>query len=148
MGLNIAATIALAPFFGLYGVVVGTVVGIVVSSVYFIGRFHRLMQLPAWQYLGTWLWRLALATALAAMPVFGLRLALPTSVLQARGPGAIALAALALIYVALLLIGMRLFHFLGSRDLVTMKRVLPARIQALASLRPVEFLFGGGREGY
>jgi O-antigen/teichoic acid export membrane protein len=143
MVLNIAATIALAPVFGLYGVVLGTVVGVVVSSVFFLIRFHRLMQVPAWEYLGTWLWRLALATTAAATPVFVVRLALPASVLESRGTGAIMLAVLGLLYVLLLLVGLRLVRFLGTRDLATIKRVLPARLQALASKRTVAFLFGG-----
>jgi hypothetical protein len=101
------------------------------------------MQVPAWEYLGTWLWRLALATTAAATPVFVVRLALPTSVLQSRGTGAIMLAVLGLLYVLLLLVGLRVVHFLGTRDLATVKRVLPTRLQTLASKRTVEFLFGG-----
>ena len=68
MMLNIGATLALVTFFGLYGVVVGTVIGVVGSSAFFLARFHRLMNLPAWD-----IWDLALAltaaTTLAGAPV-------------------------------------------------------------------------------
>ena len=87
MTLNIGATLALVTFFGLYGVVVGTVIGVVGSSAFFLARFHRLMNLPAWEYLGTWLWRLTAATTLAAAPVLLIRLALPASVTEDRGKG-------------------------------------------------------------
>jgi O-antigen/teichoic acid export membrane protein len=143
MLLNIGATLALAPFFGLYGVVVGTVTGVVLSSAYFLVRFHRLMDLSMWEYLGTWLWRVASATALAAAPVFLVRMALPASMTEDRGKGVVALAGLGVLYVALLLAGLRLFRFLGSRDLMTVRRVLPGRLQPLASLPGVDFLFGG-----
>ena len=102
MMLNIGATLALAPFFGLYGVVIGTVIGVVLSSAYFLARFHRLMRLSAWEYLGTWLWRLAAATTLAAAPVLLVRLALPASVTEDRGKGVLALAGLGVLYLVLI----------------------------------------------
>ena len=143
MTLNIGATLALVTFFGLYGVVVGTVIGVVGSSAFFLARFHSLMNLPAWEYLGTWLWRLTAATTLAGAPVLLTRLALPASVTEDRGNCALALAGLGVLYLVLMLAGLRLFRFLGSRDLETVRRVLPGPLQPLASLPGVDFLFGG-----
>lgn len=45
-GLNVAATIALAPLFGLWGVLLGTFAAVTVGSVVQLMRFHRLYQLP------------------------------------------------------------------------------------------------------
>ena len=143
MALNIAATVTLAPVFGLYGVLAGTIIGVVLCSVYFLWRFHRLMQLPLWEYLWTWFWRVTLATALAAAPVLALRLILPESVIEHRGESAIALGALGGAYVILILVGLRLFNFLEAGDLATIRRILPVRLRPLASLPAVEFLFGG-----
>ena len=142
MVLNIGATLVLAPSFGLYGVVIGTVIGVVLSSAYFLARFHRLMEFSVWEYFGTWLWRLASATALAAVPVLRSP-GLPANMTEDRGKGVVALAGLGVLYVVLLLAGLRLFRFLGSRDLVTVRRVLPGRLQPIASTSAVEFLFSG-----
>jgi O-antigen/teichoic acid export membrane protein len=49
--LNIAATIAAAPLFGLWGVLIATVGAQVVTSAIFLVRFHRRYSLPASAYL-------------------------------------------------------------------------------------------------
>ena len=100
------------------------------------------MGFPLWDYLGAWLWRLAAATLAAALAVFALRSAVPDAVQRDRGEGALLLAALGLLYVMLMLAGLRLFRFLEARDLATLKRVLPVRLRPLATLPAVEFLFG------
>lgn len=141
-GLNIAATLALAPFFGLYGILAGTVFGVVACSVYFLWRFHRLMQFPLWQYLGAWLWRLTAATALATLLVYGLRSALPHTFTAHRAEGAVTLFALALIYGGALLASLRAVRFFEARDLAVVRRVLPPRLQSVTRLPAVEFLFG------
>jgi O-antigen/teichoic acid export membrane protein len=141
-GLNIAATLALAPFFGLYGIIGGTVFGIVTCSLYFLWRFHRLMRFSLWEYLGTWLWRLTTATVLAVLVVYALRSALPASLTNARGVGAITLVVLAMIYGVSLLAFLRALRFFNARDLTVMQRVLPSRLHPLTKLTAVEFLFG------
>ena len=79
MTLNLVATLALAPFYGLYGVLFGTLFGVVACSVYFLWRFHRIMRYSLWEYLGTWLWRVVAAVAAASLPIFGLELRCPTA---------------------------------------------------------------------
>ena len=145
--LNIAATLALAPFFGLYGILGGTVVGVVLCSVYFLWRFHRLMGFPLWDYLGAWLWRLVAATLAAALAVFVLRSVVPDTLQHDRGEAALLLAGLGLLYVTLMVLGLRLFRFLQARDLATLNRVLPVRLQSLTTLPAVEFLFGARTSG-
>jgi O-antigen/teichoic acid export membrane protein len=143
MVLNIAATVALAPFFGLYGILGGTVIGVGLCSVYFLWRFHRIMRLPLWEYLGTWLWRVVGSAVLAGFALFVLRSALPSAIDGNRGVGLLALVGLGLVYTAVLLVCLRAFKFFQTRDLATLRRVLPSRLQGLARLAPVEFLFRG-----
>jgi O-antigen/teichoic acid export membrane protein len=146
MALNLASTLVLVPFFGLFGVIAGTVFALVTSSAYFVWRFHRLLGYPLWEYFGDWLLRLVAATALAALPVLLLRLGLPHSVTDARGPGLGALLGLGLVYSVLLLGALRLVRFLHASDLAVLERALPARLRPLASSPGVAFLFGAGRE--
>lgn len=49
--LNLAGTIAAAPLFGLWGVLIATVAAQVVTSVIFLVRFHRRYSLPASAYV-------------------------------------------------------------------------------------------------
>jgi O-antigen/teichoic acid export membrane protein len=142
MVLNIAATIVLGTLYGLYGVIVGTVFGVVTSSIYFLWRVHRLLGLPLWQYLGSWLWRLCASTAIAAAVTLAVRTALPDSIVDDRANGGLALVLLALLYAGAMLVNLRLFRFLESRDLDTVERVLPTRLRRIARTGPVEFLFG------
>lgn len=142
MLLNIAATVVLGLIYGLYGVIAGTVFGVVTASIYFLWRVHRLLSLPLWDYVGSWLWRLATATGIAAAVTFALRVSLPDSMVDGRANGGLSLALLALVYVGLLLAGLRLVRFLQLRDLATVERILPARLQGLARRPAVEFLFG------
>jgi O-antigen/teichoic acid export membrane protein len=142
MVLNITATVVLGAIFGLYGIIAGTVFGITTSSIYFIWRFHRLMELPIRQYLFSWLWRLGTVTAIASAATYGLRMALPDSMVDGRGSGAISLVLLVLFYAVLFVAGLRVFSFLQRRDLETIQRILPGRLQNLTRISAVEFLFG------
>jgi O-antigen/teichoic acid export membrane protein len=142
MVLNIAATVFLGSIYGLYGIIAGTVFGITTSSIYFIWRFHRLLELPIREYLFAWLWRLGTATLIASAATFGMRMALPDSLMDDRANGAVVLVLLALFYGGLMLAGLRAFRFLQRRDLETVQRILPGRLQNLTRLPAVEFLFG------
>jgi O-antigen/teichoic acid export membrane protein len=142
MVLNIVATVLLAPFLGLYGIVGGTVIGIGISSLYFLWRFHRVMALPFSGYFEVWAWRLVAATVPAAAVLFFLSRAVPPTVSEQRGAGLLVLAALAIVYAALVLGGLRAVRFLGAGDLLLIRRILPSRLKPLASLPAVEFLFG------
>ena len=142
MILNIAATIVLGLVFGLYGVIAGTVFGVVISSFYFLWRVHRLLDLSLWTHVWSWLIRLCAATAVAATAVYAIRIALPESLHDNRANGAATLALLALAYAGALLMSLRLFRFLEKGDLDIVERILPARFQGLARRPSVEFLFG------
>jgi O-antigen/teichoic acid export membrane protein len=140
--LNISVTIVLGLAFGLYGILGGTLIGVVVSSAYFLWRSHRVLQLSAWDYFGDWLWRLAAVTLVAAAGVYAVRSALPESFTDSRGSAALSLAVLGGLYLCVLLLGLRSLRFLQGRDLAILKRVLPVRLQPVASIRAVQFLFG------
>jgi O-antigen/teichoic acid export membrane protein len=142
MFLNLTTTIVLGLIYGLYGVVAGTVLGVVTASIYFLWRVHRLLGLPLWDYVGSWLWRLATATGIAAVLAYALRVSLPDSMVDGRANGGLVLALLAVVYAGVLLAGLRLFKFLEKRDLATVERILPTRFQGLARRPAVEFLFG------
>jgi O-antigen/teichoic acid export membrane protein len=142
MALNVVATVIFGSIYGLFGVIGGTVFGVVTSSTYFLWRVHRLLELPLWEYVGAWLWRLACSIALAAGAVYALRVALPGSLLDDRSNGAFVLVGLALLYACAMLVSLRVFRFLQKRDLDSVARVLPARMQSIIRLPAVEFLFG------
>jgi O-antigen/teichoic acid export membrane protein len=63
--LNVAITIALAPKFGLRGIVTGTVLAEIVRSICFLVIFHRCYPFGWWETVGAWLWRLVGATLLS-----------------------------------------------------------------------------------
>jgi O-antigen/teichoic acid export membrane protein len=63
--LNIAFTVALAPFFGIWGVVIGTFLALIVGSLRFTKRFLEMFQLPWSDFVGGVLPTAALSFALA-----------------------------------------------------------------------------------
>jgi O-antigen/teichoic acid export membrane protein len=97
-GLNVALTIALAPLFGFWGVLAGTVIALAVGSAVLVVRFHRSYELPLREY----------AAAVAPPAALALGLAVPFAAVEAltgwstqsRALSALAVVALALAYVA------------------------------------------------
>jgi O-antigen/teichoic acid export membrane protein len=139
--LNIVITLALAPVFGLYGIVAGTAVGMMIATSWFLWRFYRFARLPLRDQLIDWLWRATVAATLAGGVVFALRTWMSDSIHVGRLGSAIELLLLAVVYVALLLYGLRVFRFLEARDLATVRNVLPTRFKPLAETRGIEHLF-------
>jgi len=66
--LNVALTVALAPFFGLWGVVAGTFTAVTVGSLIFNARFLRLFRLPRSDLAGAVVPAGALALGLGIPP--------------------------------------------------------------------------------
>jgi Polysaccharide biosynthesis C-terminal domain len=52
-GLNIVLTIALAPIFGLWGVLAGTIAAVTIGTVIMLVRFHRIYAAPFSDFLTT-----------------------------------------------------------------------------------------------
>ena len=147
MILNLAATLALAPRFGLYGILAGTLIGVVAVSLWFLWRFYRVMRLPIWEYFGTWFWRLCLGVAVAAGISRLLLAAVPAWYAEGRLIAAVTLVVLGLIYLGMLLVVLALVRFMDRRDLELIRRVLPRALQPLARGRLVELLFAGRLSG-
>jgi O-antigen/teichoic acid export membrane protein len=142
VALNIAATVSLAPIFGLYGILAGTLVGIVISTAYFLWRFHQVMGLPLRRYLGSWLWRVTAGSGAAALLVYAARVGLADVSTGGRVEGGLVLISLAILYALVLLLCLRTLRFFEPRDLATLQRVLPRRVSPLTRSPAVEFLFG------
>ncbi len=140
--LNIVLTVILAPRFGLFGVLVGTVLGLGVSSVWFLWLFHRLRRLPWWAAQGSWLWRLCLATLGAGGSLWAVCAVIPEALLSQRIVGLGVLAGLGVLYLSGLIVLLRVTRFLEPADLQLARHVLPVRLLPLLAWRPVLYLFG------
>jgi O-antigen/teichoic acid export membrane protein len=142
MGLNIGGTVALAPFFGLKGIVGATAVAMAASSIFFLWRFHRLLHIPVWEYLGGWLWRVAASAGVASCGIYALIVSFSLDVDESRAGAAVSLLILTIVYALAFLLSLRVLKFFEPRDLLVMRRVLPGPARRLASLPAIEFLFG------
>jgi O-antigen/teichoic acid export membrane protein len=140
--LNVVITVALAPRFGLYGVLWGTLLGTVIGSAYFMWLFHRLRRVPLWAGLGDWLWRLTVATGMAAGVVWLLISALPGELFDNRLTGVIVLAVLGIGYGLVLLPCLRATRFLNAADLELIRRIVPDSWSTVLRWRPVLYVFG------
>jgi O-antigen/teichoic acid export membrane protein len=140
--LNVVATVALAPRYGIYGVLGGTLLGTVVGSAYFLWLFHRLRKVSLWQGLGDWLWRLTAATVVAAGALWMLIAALPDDLFESRLTGSLVLALLGVVYALLLLPCLRATRFLNAADLELIGRILPNSWSTVLRWRPVQYVFG------
>ena len=139
--LTIGLALILGPRYGLYGVVAAVALGLAISSGWFLWRLHRLLGLPVWEYLLSWLTRLTVAVGMAAVLTRLLVEALPPGVTESRGRAVVALACLTGVYAGALVLSLRTARFLNARDLRTLRRVLPRRLERMTHLRPVEFVF-------
>ena len=119
--LNIAFTLALGPLFGLWGVLAGTVLGISLSALLFVERFHRAYDIPLRDYVTAVGPPALLAVGLAA-PV-GAIAVLTSHLAQTRATAAPALLAVAGLYT--------LAYWLAASRL----GYLPAQLTAPAPVR-------------
>jgi O-antigen/teichoic acid export membrane protein len=114
---NLALTLALAPAFGLYGIMIGTLVSAVVGTVYFLVTFHRMRGLSWRSTLLGPLARLLVAVFLAAGALGPVTAAMPAGVFTQRLVGVPVLTGLAAGYLALLLVASRVVGFVTMADL-------------------------------
>jgi O-antigen/teichoic acid export membrane protein len=94
--LNVALTVALAPLFGVWGVVGGTFLALLVGSLRFTERFLKLFELPLRDFLAGVLPTAALALGLAIPPA---ALAIVVGAPSGRLPAILWLAVSVLLYV-------------------------------------------------
>ena len=98
-GIDIVATVALAPVFGIWGVLAGTVIGIVGGSAAYLYLFHRDHGLPAIDYARA-VSGPAVVAVLAAAPVVLVQL-LVFGVPDARPAATVATVAYAVMFVGI-----------------------------------------------
>lgn len=95
-GFNLVLTLALAPLFGMWGVLAATFLSIAASSLLFIQRLHRAYEMPIGDYLRGVLPPAALSIGLAAP--FGVVSFVAAELAAERVPALLALAGTAGIY--------------------------------------------------
>ncbi len=126
---------------GLYGVLVGTVFGVVVSSAYFLWRFHHVSGISMWGGLGSWLWRLGIAVCVRRdmyPPSTG---GSSTELLVDSTPWALVLVLGSALYSVILLVGIRVSGFGAMINAGAVSKVLPTRLAALLK-SPIASLAG------
>lgn len=122
--LKLALSIALAPHFGLLGILLGTTIGTIVGSFYFLWLFFRLISLTWWQGLVRWLTPLVLAALPAVLVVHWLThllLGVHSSRLWSFGT----LVLMTLVFSTSFLMMLRLTRFYSPEDQKRLARLLP-----------------------
>jgi O-antigen/teichoic acid export membrane protein len=119
--LNIAFTVALTPAFGIWGVIGGTLASTLVSTPVFLAVVHRRRGI-AWRAVIDPLLRCLLAVGVVTVVTWGVVELLPASAFAGRLVGATLLAAIGLLYSALLLPAFRLTKALRHDELESARR--------------------------
>jgi O-antigen/teichoic acid export membrane protein len=123
MVLNIGLTIALAPRFGLAGILGGTIIANLIGSAYFVILFHRRFGFPWFRTMGDWLWRLLAATGLACLGVYLVLVCQPSTMPADRVTGLLLLVAYGIVYLMLFFVGLTLLAFWSDRDIDVFRRI-------------------------
>lgn len=123
-GLKLALSIALAPHFGFFGILLGTTIGTIIGSLYFLWLFFRVIRLTWWQGLVRWLTPLVLAALPSIVVVHWL-----THLLLRVHPNRLwsfcTLLLMTLVFTATFLIMLRLTRFYSPEDENRLARLLP-----------------------
>ncbi len=139
---NVALTVALVVPFGMVGVLIGTVVANGTIALVGIFLLNRQIGLSLQESVWTWLWRLLIATGVAAGACRLILAALPGAWQVDRGRAFGTLCLLGLIYTVILLLGLRLTRFFHDGDVTLLQRVLPGPLRRLAGWTPVLWFAG------
>ena len=123
MVLNIVLTVALAPVFGMGGILGGTIIANVAGSTYFIVLFHRRFGVPWYRTMGVWLWRLLAATAAACASIALLHVWEPADLATGRIAGLGILSAYGVVYLIVLAAGLTVLGFWSPADLDVLRRI-------------------------
>lgn len=124
MLLNIGLTIALAPTFGLAGILAGTIIGSSIGSIYFIVLFHRRFGFSWFQTMGNWLFRLVATTVLACLGLHFLQAWVSAGWSASRLAGLILLSMYGIAYLICFAIGGILFGFWSDNDIEVSRRLM------------------------
>ena len=123
MLLNVGLTVALAPSFGLVGILGGTVVANLIGSAYFIILFHRRFRFPWVRTMGDWLWRLLAATIAAGTVVYLIQAWEPSTLSIGRLTGLALLAVYGMLYLITLGFSLTLFGFWSDGDIAALQKI-------------------------
>jgi peptidoglycan biosynthesis protein MviN/MurJ (putative lipid II flippase) len=124
MLLNIGLTVALAPTFGLAGILAGTIIGSSIGSIYFIVLFHRRFGFSWFQTMGNWLFRLVATTVLACLGLHFLQAWVSAGWSASRWAGLILLSMYGIAYLICFAIGGILFGFWSDNDIEVSRRLM------------------------
>ncbi len=124
--LKLGLSIALAPHFGLFGILLGTTIGTILGSLYFLWLFFRTIALTWWHGLVRWLIPLVIATIPPVILVHWLTHWALTGH-TSRVSAFLILVLTTLVYSVSFLIMLRVTHFYSPHDEERLTRLLPAR---------------------
>jgi O-antigen/teichoic acid export membrane protein len=122
--INIIATLILTPFFGIMGVVSGTLIGIVAGSLYFLWLFHNLRGLGWKATIIDWLWKVTagIFTSTALTWIVCSKI-LPLTWFASRIQGVVALGGLGMVYLGVSLTMLWVLGFWIPDDLALLRRL-------------------------
>lgn len=131
--INLVLTVALVGPLGILGVMLATLVAKIVATGYLLVRFHRLVEGRASDLLFSWATKLVCAIGAGAGAC---RLALsflPADVVQHRGPAALALLGLGVLYLLVVAVMIRATRFFSAEDLDWFADILPGPLGRAAT---------------
>ncbi len=125
--LKLGLSLALAPEYGLLGILLGTVIGTVLGSLYFLWLFFRVLHITWWQGLGKWSISLIVATLPSLVVVRWFSHWALVSLGTSRDSTFLSLAAMTGLYSILFGWLLRLSRFYADRDVLRLQRHVPKR---------------------
>jgi O-antigen/teichoic acid export membrane protein len=123
--INVVATLILTPIFGLMGVIGGTVIGIVSSSLYFLWLFHKLRGFDWRSTIIEWLWRLTLGTMVTSAILWIACRQFPILWFTSRMTGVVTLGVLGAAYLAITFLLLWLLGFWSPADRALVEELAP-----------------------
>jgi len=123
--VNLVVTLALVIPMGISGVLIGTVLATLASTIYLQIRVQRLLGASAHDALWSWAMPLIIATLPAILLDRLLLFFMPISVQVHRGPALLALSALSILNYTAIIVCFRLARVIQPEDVSTLRRALP-----------------------
>lgn len=140
-GLNIVLTLSLAPRFGMPGILLGTVIATLTSSLYFINLFQKTIGLSWWDGLLQWLWPIVVATVVPGFSIHILSTLLPTIPLGRFGEFMLVMA-LGSTYTTLFLLVLIFLRYFKVEDSEILLRLIPKRVLSPRVNRAIHLIVG------
>jgi O-antigen/teichoic acid export membrane protein len=137
--VNTTLTLALVKPFGLSGVLVGTLVAKVSATSYLLGRFARLINVPARQLIAPWLTRVL---TIGAVATISCRVVMDhwSWALETRSHAGLAALALTALFGTITLLMLRATHLFTRDDMVWLRGAMPTPLRRLFPDRAISLL--------